>query len=93
MGDDIPELIDFKKQFAEYVYMLAIYYSLKVVFINTNYCVLYRTSRSETFKEGSQYSGSSQISHVDRFMYKTVVKSVSEIITVLEVVLMFVNFF
>ncbi|XP_027922729.1 uncharacterized protein LOC114180624 [Vigna unguiculata] len=59
MGDDIPELIDFKKQFAE-------------------------TSRSETFKEGSQYSGSSQISHVDRFMYKTVVKSVSEIITVLE---------
>ena len=36
MGDDIPKLIDFKKQFAEYVYMLAIYYSLKVVFININ---------------------------------------------------------
>ncbi|XP_027905891.1 replication protein A 70 kDa DNA-binding subunit C-like [Vigna unguiculata] len=42
------------------------------------------TSGSETFEEGSQYSGSSQISHVDRFMYKTVVKSVSKIIIVLE---------
>jgi len=36
MGDDIPELIDFKKQFAEYVYMLAIYSSLIFFFINTN---------------------------------------------------------
>ncbi|XP_027904305.1 uncharacterized protein LOC114164038 [Vigna unguiculata] len=59
IGDDIPELINFKKQFAE-------------------------TCGSETFEEGSQYSGSSQINHVDRFMYKTVVKSVSEIMTVLE---------
>jgi len=52
-----------------------------------------RTCGSETFEEGSQYSGSSQINHVDRFMYKTVVKSVSEIMTVLEVVVMFVIFF
>jgi len=32
---------------------------------------------SESFEEGSQYSGSSQISHADRFMYKIVVKGVS----------------
>jgi len=42
-----------------------------------------RTSDSESFEKGSQYSGSSQIIHVDRFMYKTIVKSVSEIIIVL----------
>ena len=52
-----------------------------------------RTCGNETFEEGSQYSGSLQISNVDRFMHKTVVKSVSEITTVLKVVLMFVNFF
>jgi len=39
------------------------------------------------FEEGNQYSGSSQISHVDRYIYKTVVKSVSEILTVIEEVL------
>ncbi|XP_027938453.1 replication protein A 70 kDa DNA-binding subunit E-like [Vigna unguiculata] len=59
MGDDISELIEFRKEFS-------------------------KTTAHEIFEEGSQYSGSSQISHVDRFMYKTVVKSVSQILTVIE---------
>jgi len=53
--------------------------------INTNQCLICRSCAHEIFEEGSQYSGSSQISHVDRFMYKIVVKSVSEILTVIEV--------
>jgi len=46
-----------------------------------------RSSTHEIFEEGSQYSGSSQISRVDRFMYKIVIKSVLGILTVIEVVL------
>ncbi|XP_027915952.1 uncharacterized protein LOC114175379 [Vigna unguiculata] len=43
LGDDIPELTEFRKEFS-------------------------KTSTHEIFEEGSQYSGSSQISHVDRWI-------------------------
>lgn len=81
MGDDLPELQDFKKHFI----LLKKYFPV----LKTNKFVICRTIYHE---EGSRYNGSFQISHVDRLIYKTVAKCIFEIITI-EVLLNFLIFF